>query len=476
LNALFELVHQGYVGNHSLDFGLDWNRSRITNSWDALAGIEQILVHGVGAEVIRWNTPAEARSHVQNISLFMQDTWAALKWLQLPVGLRLETSSGKADGANNDIKWTTLEPRAGLVARPIGESVVVRASWSRYGHLIQGQYLDSGNVNAIGGEAFQWVDSNGDQHAQPPELVRLTRVFGGSHSAVDHGLSRPFTDEISIAVEHHLGRMLQTHVRFFRRDTHRIIRLDNQGLPSSSYDPLSIIDPGNDGIIGTADDKLLTLFNEKESDLGKDFLVLINGPDGRGSYKGFEIGLDVMTRRGAFWASFAAMKTHAPTNPGNSVFENDMGVVGSLGTDPNTFLLDNSRTFFDRAYVGKMSGYYDGPFGLRVGAVAKYYDGLPFGRLLFVDGLNQGPLFVRATRRAQPGGFRTEFNMTLDLRVARQFRLQRGSLEAYLDFFNLLNLNQNTVEASLTSPSFEMRVPLAIQAPRVARLGLQWRF
>jgi len=66
--------------------------------------------------------------------------------------------------------------------------------------------------------------------------------------------------------------------------------------------------------------------------------------------------------------------------------------------------------------------------------------------------------------------------MTLDLRVARQFRLQRGSLEAYLDFFNLLNLNQNTVEASLTSPSFEMRVPLAIQAPRVARLGLQWRF
>jgi len=476
LNAVFEMVQPGgYVGRHFLDLGFDWDRSRIVNSWNALGGIEQILVEGVGAEVIRWNTPVQARSHVQNVSLFMQDTWGVLKRLQLPVGLRLETSSGKADGADNDINWTTLEPRAGLVARPIGENVVLRASWSRYGHLIQGRYLDFGNVNAIGGEAFQWVDSNGDQQSQPPELVRQTRVFGGPHSAVDKGLSRPFTDEISIAVEHRLGRVLETHARFFRRDTHRIIRLDNRGLPPSSYEPINIIDPGNDGIIGTADDKLLTLFNE-EAELGKDFLVLINGPDGRGSYKGFEIGMNIVTSRGEFWASFAAMKTHAPTNVGNSVFENDMGVVGSLGTGPNTFLLANSRTFFDRAYIGKMSGYYDGPLGLRVGAVAKYYDGLPFGRLLFVDSLNQGPLFVRATPRAQPGGFRTEFNMTLDLRIARQFSVQRGSLEVYLDFFNLLNLNQNTVEASLTSPSFEMRMPLAIQAPRVARLGVQWRF
>jgi len=218
----------------------------------------------------------------------------------------------------------------------------------------------------------------------------------------------------------------------------------------SSYDPVSVIDPGNDGILGTTDDKALTLYNEKRTALGKDFLLLANAPDGRGSY--------------------------APTNPGNSVFENDSGVIGSLGTDPNAFLFANGRTFFDRAYIGKMTGCYNAPFGLRLGAVAKYYDGLPFGRLLFVEGLNQGPLFVRTTPRAQPGGFRTEFNMTLDIRVGRQFALQRGNLSAYLDFFNLLNLNQNTVEASLTGPLFEMRVPLAVQSPRVAGLGLQWRF
>jgi hypothetical protein len=476
LSALFQTVHEGYVGGHSLNLGFDWDRSYITNRWDARGGIGQVLVEGVGAQVTRWNTPTETRSYVQNIAAFVQDAWSPLKWLRLPVGLRFETSSGKANGADNKIKWTTIEPRVGFVVPLVGEKLVLRASWSRYGHLVQGRYLDFGNPNAIGGEVFRWDDANSDRQAQPQELVQLIRMFGGPHSVVDRNLSRPFTDEISFGLEHHMGRRLLANARFFRRDTHRIIRLANVGVPLSSYDPVSVIDPGNDGIVGTNDDKPLTLYNEKQTALGKDFLLLTNAPDGRGSYKGFELGLSVVVGRGEFSASFAAMKTHAPTNPGNSVFENDSGLIGSLGTDPNTFLFANGRTFFDRAYIGKMTGYYNAPLGLRLGAVAKYYDGLPFGRLLFVEGFNQGPLFVRTTPRAQPGGFRTQFNMTLDVRVGRQFALPRGNLSAYLDVFNLLNLNQNTVEASLTSPSFEMRVPLAIQSPRVAGLGLQWRF
>jgi outer membrane receptor protein involved in Fe transport len=426
--------------------------------------------------VTRWNTPTETRAYVQNIAAFVQDAWSPLKWLRLPVGLRFETSSGKATGADNKIRWTTIEPRVGFVVPLFGEKLVLRASWSRYGHLVQGGYLDFGNPNAIGGEVFRWEDANNDRKAQPQELVQLIRTFGGPHSVVDRNLSRPFTDEISFGLEHHLGRILLANARLFRRDTHRIIRLANVGVPLSSYDPVIVIDPGNDGIAGTTDDKPLTLYNEKQTALGKDFLLLANAPDGRGSYKGFELGLSVVAGRGEFSASFAAMKTHAPTNPGNSVFENDSGVIGSLGTDPNTFLFANGRTFFDRAYIGKMTGCYNAPLGLNLGAVAKYYDGLPFGRLLFVEGLNQGPLFVRTTPRAQPGGFRTEFNMTLDVRVSRQFALPRGNLSAYLDFFNLLNLNRNTAEASLTGPLFEMRVPLAVQSPRVAGLGIQWRF
>jgi hypothetical protein len=83
---------------------------------------------------------------------------------------------------------------------------------------------------------------------------------------------------------------------------------------------------------------------------------------------------------------------------------------------------------------------------------------------------------VRATPRGDFGAFRTQFNSTLDLRVARTFDVKRSKLSVVLDVFNILNFNRNTLESDLTSPNFAKRIPLAIQAPRMLRLGLGWEF
>ena len=113
---------------------------------------------------------------------------------------------------------------------------------------------------------------------------------------------------------------------------------------------------------------------------------------------------------------------------------------------------------------------------MQLGVVARYYDGLVFGRLLFVNGFEQGPFFVRATPRGDFGAFRTEFNSTLDLRVARTSNIRHGKISLMLDLFNLLNMNKSTLQADLTSTTFSKRVPLAIQTPRTIRLGLEWEF
>ncbi len=476
-NGLFETVGNSAAGIHSLDFGVDWNRSYISNRWDALGGTEQILVEGVGAEVTRWNTPTQARQHVQNFAMFAQDGWRPSRWVRVPLGLRLETSSGEAAGAKRGIRWTTLEPRTGVVVPLTRWGMVLRASWARYAHLLQGRYLDFGNPAALGGQVFRWHDLDRDGQAQPREITQRLEVFGGPYSGVDRGLARPFTDEVSVGVDEDVGAGFRASIRFFRRDDHRLIALRNVGVPSSSYTPVSVLDPGNDGIPGTADDQFLTLYNRMPTALGQDFFLLTNPPGDRASSKGFEIRLTKpLLRLWQFSATFAALQTLAPTSPGNSVFQNDTGFVGSLYTDPNTFIFDTSRTYFDRAFIGKVTGYYAAPHGLEIAAVAKYYDGLPFGRLLFVNGFNQGPFFVRATPRGHPGGFQTQFNFTLDVRVAREFALRRGRLAGYLDFFNILNMNRNTLEADLTGPTFQSRVPLAIEAPRVALLGLEWKF
>ena len=483
-NALFQTIRQGPAGSHSLGFGGVFDRSNITNRWAALGGIEQILIDGAGSEIVRWNTPTQTRQHVQNLTLFAQDAWRPLKWLAIPFGLRLENSSGQADVGSNQISRTTLDPRTGFVIPLRPRGLVVRGSWSRYGHLLQGRYLDFGNPSAIGGQILQWLDVNGDRQVQPSEVGPLLRVFGGPYSSVDRGLQRPFTDEVSLGLEQQFGRRFQARVRFFRRDQHRPIEIVNTGIPPSSYIPTLVVDPGNDGIPGTADDQVLLLYNRKPSALGKDFFVLTN-PSGYGaSYKGFEIEvLKLFARHWEAEGSFAATHASAPTTPGNSVLENDAGfindntgVVSALGADPNTLLFATGRTYFDRGFVGKLTAYYEAPHGIRLGAVAKYFDGLPFGRLLFVNGFNQGSFFVRATPRGDFGAFRTQLSSTLDLRVARAFTVKRGSILFALDSFNLLNLRKDTLESDLTSPTFAKRAPLAIQAPRIIRLGLEWNF
>jgi hypothetical protein len=272
--------------------------------------------------------------------------------------------------------------------------------------------------------------------------------------------------------------------RFFRRDDHRLIAVVNSGVPQSSYIPVQVIDPGTDGIPGTPDDQVLTLYNRKPSALGKDFFVLSNPPGYRGSDKGFEIEiLKAFSRHWEGEGNFTAMHAAAPTSPGNGILQNDPGYVitdqsvfATSNADPNTLLFANSRTFFDRGFRGNITVYYEAPYHVRVGLVARYYDGLVFGRLLLVDNFAQGPFFVRVTPRGDLGAFRTGLNSTVDLRLQRAVNLKRGRISFMLDFFNLLNLNKSTQQNDLTGPDFSKRIPLAIQSPRIARLGLAWEF
>jgi len=474
--AILQSILYGHLGSHSLSLGFDWSRSNMTNRWYAMGDTQQVLVNGQASEVIRWNTPADAEQHVQNIAEYIQDAWRPTSWLTLPIGLRIDTSTGKGNGAANAISWTTLQPRIGFMVplRPPG--LVLQGSWSRYGHLLQGRYLDFGDPAALGAQVFHWQDSNGDGVAQLSELGPLLRVSGGPYSAIDPRIARPFTDEISFGMQQNLANRLRASLRFFRRDDHRLIGQENTGVPFSDYIPVQYTDPGNDGIYDTSDDQQLTLYNEKPSALGHDFLVLTN-PGLHASYKGFEAFVMAHLRNSwEFSASFSAEQTMARTSPGNSPFQNDTGFVGSLGVDPNTLVMSQGRTYFDRAYMGKITAYYAAPHGFYLAAVATYFDGAPFGRLLFVNGFNEGPFFVRATPVGHPGGFQTQLNSTLDVRLARDFRLRRGTFSCYLDVFNILNLNSNTREADLTGPAFVLRVPLAVETPRTARLGVAWNF
>ena len=132
------------------------------------------------------------------------------------------------------------------------------------------------------------------------------------------------------------------------------------------------------------------------------------------------------------------------------------------------------RPRFDRAYTGRIGISFKAPLGTRFGAVVKYYDGQPFTRKIVVPDLNQGLIYIQAHPR---GVARYEYNMTVDLRIEKDFTWRRGDAPR----------SSSTDSTSSTgtwprprtngpAPTFPLRYATEIQSPRVLRVGLNFEF
>ena len=269
-------------------------------------------------------------------------------------------------------------------------------------------------------------------------------------------------------------------IHLFRRDDKDRIAAIDTGVPAQAFTPISILDPGPDGIPGTFDDQRLTVYAQNPATLGQDRYLLTNPAGLRMLNTGLlaEAGTD--WRQLTLHASFVAEKSYGPTNPGDAVYENDPGVIGALFGDPNSAIYAAGRSFVDRAYVGKIQASYRLPLawgGVEVASVADYMDGLVFARQLLVTGLPQGPFLVATTVRGSPeGGNRAQYVINWDLRLSRQFGLSAGRFTVSADILNVTNGAQRLQEDDLSSPSFNLRLPVAIQPPRFVRIGFRYEF
>jgi hypothetical protein len=481
---------------HQLLAGADLEESLATEEKRMFNGLQLFLFPGISpAEVAEFNTPSHAMQRLRELSFFAQDGLQAGNRIFIRAGLNLDSSSAflpaqtsgagvfaplrAFGGLSHVVSWTSLSPRLKVVVPfhgRLGETAII-AGYSRLYHLLPASYADFANPNALGGALYRWNDQNQDGAFQRGEEGTLLRVFGGPYSSVDPNLKRPFTDEYGVAVEQNFGRSVQAGLRLLDRNSKRLVHTVNVGVPSSAYSPQNVVDPGDDGIMGTKDDRVLTVYNQNPSTLGQDRYLLTNpaGLDAR--YRGLEASITGRFAERAFVsASFTAYKSAGDANPGNSVLENDAAVIGTLFDNPNTTINSRGRLFFDRGYVAKVAVHEQIPFGIQLSTLVSYFDGLPFGRKLIIPNLNQGPIFVMATPRGEPGGFRTQFNMNFDQRIARDFQLRSMRMSVILDTFNVLNLNRSLTEYDITGSLFAQRKPVDVENPRVFRIGARLTF
>jgi len=200
------------------------------------------------------------------------------------------------------------------------------------------------------------------------------------------------------------------------------------------------------------------------------------GPHSTLAITGGVIHQDVQAQQGA------AAVTINGAQVGGSVQVQNSGDVGMIGANinGNTAIHAANRIFVDRAFVGKIQAAYQAPStwgGFEVASVADYLDGLVFARQLLVTGLPQGPFLVATTVRGSPeGGNRAQYAINWNLRVSRQFGIPAGRLTVIVDILNVINAAQRLQESDLSSPSFNLRLPVSIQPPRSVRLSFLYDF
>jgi hypothetical protein len=483
--------HRGI--RHSVTAGASWRLADIRNRFKTPGDLQLIVAAGHPDSVLHLNTPLDSRARVTAIAYHGSDSVQFTQWLSAYFGLLGETTRGSVPPQSSPagayaparqfprgatpIAWTNWAPRMALaLSLPWSHAPVLRASYSRYYYPPAARYLDLANPNSLSGEEYQWQDRNADLSWQPGETGTLLRRFGGAYSRIDASARRPYVDEFTAGAEAVLPASLRASLHLFRRDDRDRLAAVNTG---AAFRLRSVLDPGPDFVVGTFDDQILPVYEQEPASFGRDQFVLIN-PGLRSLSAGLVAKLSRTGKRHWWRLTFVAEKGYGPTNFGNAPWENDPGVIGSLYQDPNILVNAAGRIYFDRAFLAKFQGASELPSqfgGLELGVLVDYWDGLPFGRKLLVTGLAQGPLMVAATPRGSPeGGHRTEFNLTLDLRVSRRIKLPAGSLRVLADVFNLPNFNYHTVENDLSGAAFNQRLPIAIQPPRFVRLGMEYNF
>ncbi len=476
------LLASGPGVRHDLTYGLSLSQATTSARQEVLGGLHLLFFNGQSLQIVKLPAVAEHSEASFRTGLFAQDTFTLRNFLTITAGLELDVTSGRQrfdksmSGKPASVSWVNLSPRLGFILPfPGSESWSLQVFAGRYYFTLPHAYLAYGHPGATGGLVYAWDDVNKNRTFEANEVGRLLRREGPLYGRIDPALKRPATDELSIGVVHRSAKGWVFSLTGYLRETRDLLAAVNTGVPPSAYSPLTLAEAGDDLVPNSYDDLEFTVFAQRESTLGQDFYLLTNqtGDDRGSSYQGLDLILLRKSRRTIFFVSLTALQITGTTNPGSTEWENDEGVVGTLDANPNTLINARGRLRFDRGYTGRIGLASDLGAGFRFGALVKYWDGQPFARKIIIPDLPQGPFYIMAHPR---GVARYEFNMNVDLRLEKEFRLGRGAVRVLLDGFNITNFHLATAENPWTGPEWPLRFATEIEPPCVIRLGLRYEF
>lgn len=476
-----------FKGNHEFKAGFDFLQSSLNiRNLSRVGGNYQLRFNnGVPFEINTYNYPTNPKNSDHYLGIYVHDGWTIGRRVTLNLGLRYardntfapeqcrEAGDFAAAQCWDEIQmnvWSSFAPRLHFAWDIGGDGKsVLKGGWGRFDTLREIQPdLTNSNRNFGTTSTWVWRDLNNNRNYDVGE-VNLDpngpdfRAIAGTTDAIPNpDETGPKSDEFSLTLEREMfSRWALRATGIYARNSN-LRRLSEIYRPYEAYNiPITNPDPGFDGVVGTADDpgRTVTYYDYAAALSGRNFAgtMLVNVP-GAQTYKTIEVAATRRISNG--WqlsASYTATKSDVPFVDGQAL-------------NPNTEINTVDKTWETTA---KIAAGYTFPFEIITSVDYQNRSGTRQARQVqFTGGQTIRSLVVNVD---PVGSISLPSANLVNARLAKRFALGRQhSIEARVDFFNILNANFVTSRNVRAGSTYLL--PAAIIPPRIVQMGLSYKF
>jgi hypothetical protein len=474
-NGSLSFLKHGWAGNHTFRIGGEYMVDRVVAPFDGYGNscnCVSTLNNGAAALVQIVLGRNISKNDLTTAAGYVDDTWRLNRRITLSLGLRLDRyqptlpeqegpAGQKFPAIDPVLTFSNWGPRVGLTAALTSDGrTALKVHHGTFFVYPAPIFTAALNPNPSGwSETYLWTnDANTNGRWDPGEEGRRVSLSGGSAATrLDPDIDNTYVRQTAAYLEREVARDLGVRTGFVVNARRQPYGTINVSRPLDAYtEPVTIVDPGPDGRLGTSDDgAALTAYSLTAEALSAPPINLTtNLPEGDSEYYTWEI--TATKRQSAGWsmlASFTHTWSHESALGAGSDFTPNARIHSSDGQDRFT------------TWQAKVNGTIDLPRAFRVVPVVRYQSGQPFART-FVQTLNYGT----ATIKAEPvTANRTPDILLVDVRTEKAFRVYAVQVMGFIDIYNLFNTN--AAQTLTTGSGSAWLRPTAITGPRVFRVG-----
>jgi hypothetical protein len=482
------------TGSHNFKTGVQWRFGPAEDQITANADLTQRYRNGVPENVDVYTTPVHTKEFLTaDLGVYVQDSWT-IRRLTINPGIRLEYFNASIEETSapagrfvpdrliqrvpNLPNWFDPAPRVSAVYDLFGNAkTALKISTSRYNQPIATGFAKRYNPTVYASDRRDWFDTdlipgtstpsgrslptNGDDIAQNNEIGRSNNLnFGfASSRRPDPDISRPYTWETSVSVQHELRPRIAVLGAWYHRSFGNLEGQYNALINRTDYAAFQTPNP----VTG----ELITIYNLNRSKQGLVDVVDRNSDINRRFYNGFEVSFSGRLANGAMLlGGWSVERTIAIT------CDND---------DPNRlrFCDQTGRTYQELGtteaipfrHEFKLAASYPLPWGVQSSMSLLSYPGQGLGVSWPV------PISVFPGGRTQavnvalipPGTKFLERWNQLDIALKKSVRARGLELRPQIEIFNVLNSGVVLSEIQTFGPSLGR--PTSTLQARLVRVG-----